>query len=148
MEFFRPFKKLAVTSNGRAGGAAPQPPAVEGAELGEVVASILGAVAAASRSVDAASAELAKIYWKDPVLRSLPLPAFSIPEVTVHMKFAVVRIDAPESATAFPAMRVVVDAASLGKLPSHLVSEMQFKVTPQAVRTYQTDSGEVRLNSA
>lgn len=114
-------------------------------DLTEVVASVLGAMVGAKRSLDSASAELAKIYWADPVLRSLPVPAFSIPEVTVHLRFAVVQVASAPAGGKTQAMRVIVDTASLEKLPAHLVSQLDIKLTPQSVRIYQTDVGEITL---
>ena len=37
------------------------------------------------RSLDAASAKLAKAYWSDPIPRNLPLPFFTAPEIRIHL---------------------------------------------------------------
>ena len=36
--------------------------------------------------MDSASSDLAKEYWADPILRSLPLPAFTMPQANVKLK--------------------------------------------------------------
>lgn len=40
-------------------------------------------------------------------------------------------------------MRVIVDTPSLERLPPYLVSQLDVKLTPQSVRIYQTDAGEI-----
>lgn len=149
MPFPNPFGKSRPDRKEDAPDQPPQPTETGGAtDLTEVVASLLGALIGAQRSLDSASAELAKIYWADPVLRSLPVPVFSMPQVTVHLKFAVLQVEPSPAEVKTPTMRVIVDTPSLNKLPAHLVSQLEFKVTPQSVRIYKADGGEIMLGQA
>ena len=113
--------------------------------LEDVLTSLLAAAIAAKRSMDETSAGLAKTYWSDPVLRTLPLPSFTMPELRMQLKFAVAALEVPTErrvrrAAAGPAhMQVIVDAAALAKLPAHLVSEMELRVTPQLLRIFESE---------
>jgi len=99
----------------------------------------------AKRSLDATSVELAQAYWSDPVLRNLPPPYFSVPEMRIQLRFAVAE-GAPADSTSSARgsgrraqLRITVAAASLEKLPPHLISEMELRVTPQALRIFETE---------
>jgi hypothetical protein len=95
--------------------------------------------------MDETSAGLAKIYWSDPVLRTLPLPSFTMPELRMQLKFAVAGVELPRGTrirqtAAEPAhMQVIVDASALAKIPAHLVSEMELRVTPQLLRIFESE---------
>jgi hypothetical protein len=95
--------------------------------------------------MDEASAGLAKTYWSDPVLRTLPLPSFTMPELRMQLRFAVASLDVPTERRARAStsgavdMKVVVDAAALAKLPAHLVSEIELRVTPQLLRIFESE---------
>lgn len=122
------------------------PPAAAQHELSDVMASLLSAFVSSKRSMDEKSAELARIYWADPVLRTLPLPIFTLPEVRIQLKIAVVQVSTATSAgaeTANPRIRVIVDTPTLEKMPTHLISQVEFKITPQAVKAYQGENEEV-----
>src|SRR5712691_2025175 len=106
-------------------------------QIAEVLSSLLEAVVSAKRAMDGASAYLARIYLDDAILRSLPLPLFTLPDVTVRLKFAVADVKHSGGASAEPTpprMWVIVDLSSLEKLPPHLVSEVELRLTPQALR--------------
>jgi hypothetical protein len=114
--------------------------------LSDVLSSLLRAAVDARGAMDRASAELAKAYWADPILRSLPLPAFTIPEMKVRLKFIVSDVAPHEGTTAatrLPDMRVIVDRTSLEKLPPHLVSEIELRLTPQMLRVAEAEAAEV-----
>jgi hypothetical protein len=118
---------------------------VEGPQqLSDVLASLLRALVTARGAMDNASADLAKIYWADPVLRSMPLPAFSMPEVKVHLKFAVSGLTSSGGrlGTAASDMRVVVDLPSLENLPAHLISELELRLTPQMLRAFEAETDD------
>ena len=97
--------------------------------------------------MDSASADLASVYWADPIMRTLPLPAFGIPEVNVHLKFAVSNLVATGVRPASPSaadMRIVIDLASLEKVPAHLISEIELRLTPQMVAVAEAEAEEPR----
>ncbi len=123
---------------------APAPPA--GAQqLSVVLGSLLRAVVRGRGAMDGASADLAKAYWADSILRSLPLPAFNIPEVKVRLKFAVSGVGETASDAGHAGdMRVIVDLATLEKLPQHLVSEIELRLTPQMLRNTESEMEEAR----
>jgi hypothetical protein len=74
-----------------AGGQGPTPrsagsaPAAPGPGPGCAHVSISRQSPDRQRSLDAASAKLAKAYWSDPIPRNLPLPFFTAPEVRIHL---------------------------------------------------------------
>lgn len=118
--------------------AAPTAPGPQ--QLSDVLASLLRAVVVARGAMDSASADLAKAYWADPILRSLPLPAFAIPEIKVRLKFAASSLTSSDAlGEAAPGMRVIVDLPSLEKLPAHLVSEVELRLTPQMLRAVESE---------
>ncbi len=114
--------------------------------VSDVVTSLLRSVVAARSAMDATSAELASAYWADPILRTLPLPAFGIPEVKVRLRFAISDIArAPArrgAAPPSPEMRIIVDLASLEKVPEHLISEIELRLTPQAMIAAEAEAEE------
>jgi hypothetical protein len=117
----------------------------ESTSFEELLASLLGAMSGAKGSLDATSVELAKAYWSDPILRNLPPPYFTVPEMRIHLRFAVADV-APAKSTRStrgsvrrPQLRITVAAASLEKLPPHLISEMELRVTPQTLRIFETE---------
>lgn len=117
----------------------------ESTNFEELLAGLLGAMTGAKRSLDAASVELAKAYWSDPILRNLPTPYFTVPEMRIHLRFAVAEVEAGRptrsgrGAGRRAQLRITVDAPSLEKLPPHLISEMELRVTPQALRILETE---------
>ncbi len=104
---------------------------------------LLGASLTARRSLDSATAELAKVYWADPVLRTLSLPAFTISEMTVRLKLVVARSQSPAKGAQGKTLFVIVDTASLEQLPPHLISEIEIKLSPQSVQLYGAEGQEV-----
>lgn len=120
-------------------------PSVDPQALSDVLSSLLRAAVVARGAMDRASADLAKVYWADPILRSLPLPAFQIPEMKVRLKFIVSEVAPHEGNAGTPAshMRVIVDLASLEKLPPHLVSEVELRLTPQMLRVSDAEAPDV-----
>jgi len=102
--------------------------------LSDVIAAILSAFVQAWGTMDSTSAELAKQYWADPVLRSLPLPAFAIPQVTVRLKVAVADVSSRGGgATQSDAVRIFVEFTELQRVPEHLISEVEFSLTPREI---------------
>lgn len=117
-------------------------------EMADVMSGLLAASITAKRSLDSATSELAKIYWADPVLRTLPLPAFGIAEVTVRLKFAIARGQPPAKGAGGKGLLVIVDTASLEQLPEHLVSEMEIKLSPRSVRVYEAEGQGVLVGES
>jgi hypothetical protein len=116
-----------------------------GVELADVLAGLAQAVARAKQVMDETTRELAHAYSQDPLLRTLLLPYFTLPEVRMQLKFAVAGVVGPDLRTgakevAEPPVkiRVIVDAASLEKLPSNLISEVELRISPQMLRSFQT----------
>lgn len=112
-------------------------------QLSDVIAGLLRALVRARGAMDSASSELAKAYWADPILRSLPLPAFTMPQVKVRLKFAVAGLvtvgSGGERATPAADMRVIVELPALEKVPAHLISELELNLTPQMLRAFEEE---------
>jgi len=108
-------------------------------ELSELSAGIAEAVLDAKARLDRQTAVIADEYKASPTLAMLGSPAFSIAEVRATIKFAIARIDHNTSTRRgserhFNRVYVYADSASLAKIALHLVSEIEFRITPEIKR--------------
>jgi hypothetical protein len=115
-------------------------------DLQEVLESVLSSLLEAKKSMDRKSAELARVYWADPVLRSLAVPAFNLPEITLNLRFAVDEVPRARTPSADGkdgvAMTVIVDTPTLIRMPEHLVSCIEIKLTMQEFKAYTAEGKE------
>lgn len=117
---------------------AKRPPVVQpvGAKtrVSDLVTSLLTSIVAARGAMDRATAELARVYSGDPILRTFPVPAFGIAEVKVRLRFAVSGLASRNTAgtdAPSPEMLIIVDLSSLEKTPEHLLSEIEIRLEPR-----------------
>ena len=108
-------------------------------DLSELAAGVAHAVLRAKVSLDEEALAIANQYGANPVFSALSPPAFVIGEARIAVKFAIARVESPaptrRGAKRNPAkVQVHVTATALAKIASHLVSEIEFRVTPEVKR--------------
>jgi hypothetical protein len=112
-------------------------------DLSELAAGVAHAVLRAKVSLDEEALAIANQYSANPLFGALSPPAFAIGEARVTVKFAIARVESPaptrRGAKRKPAnVQVHVTATALAKIASHLVSEIEFCVTPELKRAQPT----------
>ncbi|MEO5349316.1 MAG: hypothetical protein H7836_06695 [Magnetococcus sp. YQC-3] len=107
---------------------------------------LFASVLDAKSSMDKKSAELAKQYWSDPVLRNLEIPAFKIPDISIKLRFAVYEVGENDNA-GNASMKVIVDTPTLHRIPEHMVSQIEIRLTPHSLRAHNTEQSEENTSS-
>jgi len=112
-------------------------------DLSELAAGVADAVLRAKVRLDEEALAIANQYNANPAFGSFSPPAFAIGEARVAVKFAIARVERPaptrRGAKRDPAnVQVHVSATALAKIASHLVSEIEFRVTPEVKRAQPT----------
>ena len=111
--------------------------------LSDLATALTDAVIGAKRVLDETTAKVADQYRSNRVLRHLAPPSFAIGEVRFTIKFAIARIG-PQATVASRAkpgqVYVYVDAASLGDIEPHLISETELRIVPDVTRAQSTDA--------
>jgi len=102
--------------------------------LTDAVTSLNSAIIKTKIQMDELSSELSKKYSKNEMLSSLSLPFYSISEVTLKLNFAIQNVANNE-------LIVTVDSESLGKLPPTTISQIEMKLTPKGLRSFNNDEG-------
>jgi hypothetical protein len=103
-------------------------------ELSELFTCIAEAVLDAKAGLDQEAVALADEYKTSPLLSLLSPPSFAIGEVRFVIKYAVAQIEpaAPaQRSQGPPNLYVHVDAASLGEIAPHLISEIEVRIVPE-----------------
>ena len=112
-------------------------------DLSELAAGVAHALLRAKVSLDEEALTIANQYNANPDFGAFPPPAFAIGEARVAVRFAIARVERPATARRGakrdPAsVQVHVTATALSKIASHLVSEIEFRVTPEVKRAQPT----------
>jgi len=105
-------------------------------KLKDVLSSITGAFISAKSSMDRMSMEHSKQYQKEDLLSAANLPFFSISDVRLELRFAVGEIGRDNE------VFVSVNTPSLEKLPPHVISTVEIKLTPQPLKLYKMEDGK------
>jgi hypothetical protein len=103
-------------------------------ELSELFKCIAGAVLGAKAGLDREAVALVDEYKNSPLLSLLSPPGFAIREVRFVIKYAVAQIERAAPARRSkrpPTLYVHVDAASLGEIAPHLISEIEVRIVPE-----------------
>ena len=109
--------------------------AVGPTRLKDVVVAVTRVFIEAKASMDELSAETSRKYQQSELLSGQPLPFFALSDVSLQLKVALQeRADGD--------VIVVIAAEALAKLPPHVLTQIDMKLTPQAVRTYQGEDGK------
>ena len=103
-------------------------------KLTDAVTSLNSAILKAKIQMDELSTELSKNYSKNEILSSLPLPFYSISEVTLKLNFAIQDIVSKE-------LIVTIDSDSLEKLPQNTISQIEMKLTPKEIKSFNNEDG-------
>lgn len=106
------------------------------AQLQEVLGSILEGVLQARAISDAYSAELAKKYSSDRLLKHFPIPKIEIQNMRINLKFAINEMDAEGK------MDIFVTNHELENIPAERISETEFSLSISNHFVSTTQTGE------
>jgi len=112
----------------------------EGISLKAVVGGILHALREAKHLGDLESARLLEVYKKEEVLSAFTVPAFTISETELELRFALVEPPA-ENEGEIPEISVNISPEFLKGLEAHQVSLLKLKISPVNLRAFaETES--------
>jgi hypothetical protein len=114
-------------------------------DLSDLLTAVADAVLEAKSSLDREAAALADAYRSSPGLELASPPSFGIGEVRFVVKYAVAQAEraAPTArGKRRQPLKVHVDAATLGELAPHLISEIELRILPE-VRLPQMTEEEI-----
>jgi hypothetical protein len=112
----------------------------EGVSLNVVVGSILQALREAKHSGDIESAKLLEVYKKEETLSPFTVPAFSITDVEVELRFSIVQSPEEQNkAGEVPLLKVNISPESLKELDAHQISMMRIKISPESLRVFEDE---------
>jgi hypothetical protein len=114
----------------------PMPNAVD---LRAAVGSMLLSLLSARVQMDQQSAQLARYYEQDELLRQFPVPSFGIGEATLRLPYAAVDVHPPGAQEELkatdpreiPQMAVIINADLLARLPEHAIAYVELKLSQQ-----------------
>ena len=113
----------------------------EGVSLKAIVAGFLQAVTEAKRLGDLESARLAEVYRSERNLASFTVPAFTISDMDIELRFAVVGSVEPSRGEEPPSdITVNVSPDLIQGLEAHQVSSIRLRVSPVNLRVFEGGS--------
>jgi len=102
----------------------------EGLELKIIIGGILRGLREAKFLGDSESARLHEAYKENPVLARLSVPAFSISDLEVELRFAITGpSEEPGKEGEVPDLKVDISTRTLKGLESHQIQVMKFKIS-------------------
>jgi len=114
---------------------------LEGVSLKAIVAGFLQAVTEAKRLGDLESARLAEVYRSERNLASFTVPAFTISDMDIELRFAVVGSVEPSRGEEPPSdITVNVSPDLIQGLEAHQVSSIRLRVSPVNLRVFEGGS--------
>jgi hypothetical protein len=114
------------------------PDVKEGISLKIVVGSILQALREAKHIGDIESAKLHEAYKKEKKLSSFTIPAFTISDVEVELRFSIVGPSEEEKTEEeIQDLKVNISPDSIKKLEAHHISEMKIKISALNLRALE-----------
>ncbi|MDJ0736060.1 MAG: hypothetical protein QNJ47_18690 [Nostocaceae cyanobacterium] len=110
----------------------------EGISLKTVVSGLLQALREAKHLGDVESAKLLDLYKKEKTLASFAVPAFTIADVDVELRFAIIGTS-PEQPTKgeIPDIKVNISPELLKTLEAHQMNVMKLKISPVSLRVLE-----------
>jgi hypothetical protein len=106
--------------------------------LETVVAGLLHAVRNAKRAGDLESARLLEVYKKERALSSFSVPAYTIADVDIELRFSVAGVQEGKGEEGeIPNLRVKITPEALKGLEAHQVSVMRLKISPVSLRVFE-----------
>ena len=110
----------------------------EGISLRRIFDGMLQSLRNAKYLGDLESVKLLDVYSKEKALSSFTVPAFTISDVEVELRFAVAEATAEENAAeGILDLKVNISPASLKELGAHQISVMKFRISPVAMRVLE-----------
>lgn len=94
--------------------------------LNDILIGITSAVVNAKNEMNKTSLDIAKEWADDEMMSLLPLPFFSISEVSLNLRFVI-----QTNSSKKEDLLVSVNPEYLEKLPDYVVSQINLKMTPQ-----------------
>ena len=111
---------------------------IEGISLKKVVGGIERALREAKQLGDIESAKLMEVYRNEPSLSSFSVPAFTISDVDLELRFSIVEPAAEEGGEEeIPDIKVNISSDLLKGLESHQISVMRLKILPVSMRVLE-----------
>ena len=102
--------------------------------LNTVIEGVLKSLREAQHSGDLESAALHEAYKENSVLSRFSVPAFSISELELEVRFAIVGLsEGEESGAETPDLKVDVASPTLKDLAPHQIQVMKLKISPVAL---------------
>lgn len=110
----------------------------EGISLKVLIGGFLQALREAKHLSDIESAKLLDIYKKEKNLLSFSVPAFTISDVDVELRFSIVGPpEKQEKEGEIEDLKVNVSADRLKGLEAHQISVMKLKISPVSLRVFE-----------
>lgn len=107
----------------------------EGTSLKLLIDGILKALRDAKERGDAESVKLYEMYKKEPALSSFTIPAFTISDVDIELRFSVSgTAGITNSDNKIPDLMINITPESLKGLEPHHISQMKLKISPTDLR--------------
>ena len=110
----------------------------EGMSLTAIVAGLMRALREAKYLGDLESAKLSQVYKKEAALSSFTVPAFTISDVDIELRFAIAQPpDGSRNDRKVTDIKVNIWPESLKGLEAHQVSLLKFKMSPISLRVFE-----------
>lgn len=115
----------------------------EGISLKAVVGGFLQALREAKRLGDIESAKLLDIYKKERALSSFTVPAFTISDVDIELRFSIVGPTGEHEEGEIPNLKINISPESLKGLEAHQLNVMKLKISPVSLRVFEESKQNV-----
>lgn len=102
---------------------------------------VLQALMEAKQLGDTESAKLLTIYKEQKTLSSFSVPAFTISDVDLDLRFSIVDLVEGQGEGELLDIKVNVSSESLKELQDHQISRMTFKISPVNLRVFEKSEG-------
>jgi hypothetical protein len=113
-------------------------------ELETAISGILRSLIIAKQFMDSETVRLVEVYSKDEILRSLVVPAFSMAEVNLDLRFVIDKVETENiEGKQSSKVHVRIDSQSLAGLPPNAISEFKIKIVPSNFKVYDVEGKKV-----
>lgn len=112
-------------------------PGREGTSLKSVVGGLLQALGEAKYLGDIKSAKLLETYKKVKALSLFTVPAFTISDVDIELRFSIVGPSEEQKEGEIPDFKINISPEFLKGLESHHISVMKLKISPVNLRVFE-----------
>jgi hypothetical protein len=113
------------------------PEEIQGVMLKNLLGGVLQAVMEAKRLGDLESAKLFDVYKSEKSLSSFSVPAFSISDMDLDLRFAVVETTEEQGEGEAMDIKVNVSQEALRELEDFQISRIKFRISPVSLRVFE-----------